>query len=72
MYAAIRQGKAKTGMAEETGSQDQSRCYSDHQRCRRPHGLLCGLRAGRHRDSNQHFQQSRGRGGVEPTRARVD
>jgi hypothetical protein len=30
MYAAIRQAKAKTGMAEES-AEDQRRRYSDHQ-----------------------------------------
>jgi hypothetical protein len=41
MYAAIRQGKAKAGMAEELARGiTEGAIYPDHQRCTRLPGLL--------------------------------
>ena len=55
MYTAIRQGRAKAGMAEELSAPDQGRSHPDHQRCARLSGLLCDLCARRHGDGREHI-----------------
>ena len=57
MYAAIRQGKAKAGKAEELTRRIKEGAIPDHQRGRRLHGLLRGLCARRHGDRDQPVQQ---------------
>ena len=71
MYAAIRQVKAKPGTGGPTRRAHQGR-RADRQRRLRLHGLLRGLFARRHGDRDQHLQQGRGGGGIEPPRARLD
>ena len=52
MYAAIRQGKAKSGMAEELAVRVKEGGDPDYQRLTRLQGLLRDLCAGRHSDSD--------------------
>ena len=47
MYAAIRQGKAKAGMAEELARRIKEGATPDHQRCAWLSGLLRDLCTGR-------------------------
>jgi hypothetical protein len=70
VYAAIRQGKAKTGMAEELARQIKEGAIpiiSDVE------GFMAYyVVTRRHRDSDQHLQQLCGSRGVKQARARVD
>jgi len=68
MYAAIRQGKAKTGMAEDL----MRRIKEGAIMMLKAHGILCGLCTRRHRDCDQCLQRLRGSGGGKQACACLD
>ena len=72
MYAAIRQGKAKAGMAEELARRIKGGSHPDYQRCARLSGLLRDLCTGRHGDGDQYFRRLRRCPGIKQTRACLD
>ena len=72
MYAAIRQGKARAGKAEELTRRIKEGAIPVISGVDGLHGLLRGLCARRHGDRDQPVQQFCGRRGIQQARAGVD